>query len=547
MFKLQQEITNQTHSLKELYKKYDFSLDKIESLNPQIENFQVRIPLIGAFSAGKSSLINRLIDQKLLCVEIDPASNLATEISFAEHEHIQGFKADKFVKNLTAEELKEQEFDDLMPDGHIEVRLNHQFLKDIPHLCLADLPGLDSKSNAHTQAIHHYIGRSLAYVIVVSSEEGTLKNSIKKFLQELAFHNAPILVILTKSDKRTAEEIEAIKQQIMAEVSTLLPQNNYLDVVNVSAKKKDISQAINAFYQLEALSEQRFNESVVPRFLTLIDNLTDHLSILMNKGDLDTEGLEQQKQQLEQETRVFAEKLAAEQQRMNEQLPSILNKILQYIQNRLMGDADSFTNGLIAQRNIENELSYSVRIALTEAMDQYFKPLVNKYIHRIESDLPSLIVNQNFHFEQGDNESTIFDSSLIGITSILAFVLKRFPLVAMILPIVTSIFKAFVTDSDRDQQREAQKEAARSHVGTSIIPQVLEQVRLSLGVIFQEQLNEVNQKVQNQIGEKIKQNQHSMAVLEQELQKNSQERAEQQVIYQQDLQILHNLKEKLQA
>lgn len=139
--------------------------------------------MIGAFSAGKSSLINALLAQKLLAVEIDPASNLATEISFAETDQILGFKDNQFVKELSFEQLKSQDFDDLGANGHVEVKLNNPLLQSLPHLCLADLPGLDSKSEAHSQAIHHYLGRSLAYCIMVSSEEGTLKESIKIFLQ----------------------------------------------------------------------------------------------------------------------------------------------------------------------------------------------------------------------------------------------------------------------------------------------------------------------------------------------------------------------------
>ncbi len=184
MFQVQQELQNNILKVENLHQKYELSTQQLEKLKPQIDNFKVRIPLIGAFSAGKSSLLNALIEKKLLCVEIDPASNLATEICFAEQESIKGYKANQFVKNLTAQELKQQEFSDLMPDGHIEVQLNQPFLASLPHLCLADLPGLDSKSDAHMQAIHHYLGRSLAYVITVSSEEGTLKESIKKFLQE---------------------------------------------------------------------------------------------------------------------------------------------------------------------------------------------------------------------------------------------------------------------------------------------------------------------------------------------------------------------------
>ncbi len=543
MFQIQQDIQTIIPEIEILSQKYGLSVEQLYKLKPHVDNFKVRVPLIGAFSAGKSSLVNALVEKKLLCVEIDPASNLATEISFAEEESIKGYKANQFVKNLTAQELKQQEFSDLMPDGHIEVQLNQPFLALLPHLCLADLPGLDSKSDAHMQAIHHYLGRSLAYVITVSSEEGTLKDSIKKFLQELALHKAPVVVVITKSDKKTPEEIVAIKQQISEQVHSLLPENNYLDVVSVSSKKKDIAEAVEAFQKLENLSEMRFKETVVPQFNRIIDDIASHLTILLNQEDLDTDELKEKQQQLIDETESFKKKLSIEYQKMKEQVPSVLTNVVDHIRNRLLGETDQYATALIGQNNIESDLSYSVRMALTEGVDRYFKPLVDKYIHRIETDLPSLIVNQNFHFEQENTGSAVFDLGLTGITGILTFVLKRFPLAAMILPVVTSIFKAFMSDHNREQQRAEQKEAARDHVRGKIIPQVVEQVQINLGSILQEQLHTVNQQVEDEINHKVTQAQHSISMLEEQLKKNTEERAVLHATYQNDLIIIQNMQQ----
>ena len=108
-----------------LYKKYQLDTSKFSELIHNSQEFKVRIPFIGSFSAGKSSLINALLAQKLLAVEIDPASNLATEISFAKTNQILGFKDNQFIKELSFEQLKAQDFDDLGANGHVEVKLNN--------------------------------------------------------------------------------------------------------------------------------------------------------------------------------------------------------------------------------------------------------------------------------------------------------------------------------------------------------------------------------------------------------------------------------------
>ena len=137
----------------------------------------------------------------------------------------------------------------------------------------------------------------------------------------------------------------------------------------------------------------------------------------------------------------------------------------------------------------------------------------------------------------------MFDLGLTGITGILAFVLKRFPLAAMIMPVVTSIFKAFMSDHNREQQRAEQKEAARDHVRGKIIPQVVEQVQINLGSILQEQLHTVNQQVEDEINHKVTQAQHSISMLEEQLKKNTEERAVLHATYQNDLIIIQNMQQ----
>lgn len=544
MFKHQQILIQNLPEIQNLYEQYQLDSSKFQELTQKSKNFKVRIPLIGAFSAGKSSLINALLAQKLLAVEIDPASNLATEISFAEADQISGFKDNQFVKELSFEQLKAQDFDDLGENGHVEVKLNNQLLQSLPHLCLADLPGLDSKSEAHSQAIHHYLGRSLAYCIMVSCEEGTLKESIKNFLAELALHKAPVLVIISKSDKRSAEDIEAIQQQVKQQVQAILLPDNYLNVV--AASRKQFDTVISALQELEQLSEQRFKETVVKQSIDTIATLQQHINILNNQDNLDLEDLKLKQTEMQEEMQHFQQKLKQEHQQINSRFNDVLSQITQHIRSRLTGETDSFANSVLHQgSDIQQQITYSVRIAMTEGMERYFKPLVEKYLHCVESELPEqLKINQNFNFESSQN--LIFDPSIItGLASLLGFVLKRFPIAAIVLPIITSIINNIFSDSQKEQQRAEQREQARYYVQTVLIPQVMAQVELNLRQILTAQLQQVEQNVQQQIDEKYQQAKLTLAQLAQQLQQGEAEQEQQRAIYQQDLttlnQVIHAL------
>ena len=544
MFQQQQTLIQDLPKIQNLYEKYQLDSNKFQELTKNSQNFKVRIPLIGAFSAGKSSLINALLAQKLLAVEIDPASNLATEISFAETDQILGFKDNQFVKELSFEQLKSQDFDDLGANGHVEVKLNNPLLQSLPHLCLADLPGLDSKSEAHSQAIHHYLGRSLAYCIMVSSEEGTLKESIKNFLAELALHQAPVLVIISKSDKRSAEDIEAIKQQVKQQVQAILPPDNYLNVV--AASRKQFDTVIAALQELEQRSEQRFKEMVVKQSIDTIATLQQHIEVLNNQDNLDLESLKLKQTEMQEEMQHFQQKLKQEHQQINSRFNDVLSQITQHIRSRLTGETDSFANSVLHQgSDIQQQITYSVRIGMTEGMERYFKPLVEKYLHRIESELPEqLKINQNFNFEASDNDE-LNTTILTGAATLLPIVLRSFPYAAVIIPIITTILGKFISDSQKEQQRAEQREQARSYVQATLIPQVMGQVELNLRQILTAQLQQVEQNVQQQIDEKYQQAQLALAQLAQQLQQGEAEQEQQRAIYQQDLTTLNQVLQAL--
>ena len=544
MFQQQQTLIQDLPKIQNLYEKYQLDSNKFQELTKNSQNFKVRIPLIGAFSAGKSSLINALLAQKLLAVEIDPASNLATEISFAETDQILGFKDNQFVKELSFEQLKSQDFDDLGANGHVEVKLNNPLLQSLPHLCLADLPGLDSKSEAHSQAIHHYLGRSLAYCIMVSSEEGTLKESIKNFLAELALHQAPVLVIISKSDKRSAEDIEAIKQQVKQQVQAILPPDNYLNVV--AASRKQFDTVIAALQELEQRSEQRFKETVVKQSIDTIATLQQHIEVLNNQDNLDLESLKLKQTEMQEEMQHFQQKLKQEHQQINSRFNDVLSQITQHIRSRLTGETDSFANSVLHQgSDIQQQITYSVRIGMTEGMERYFKPLVEKYLHRIESELPEqLKINQNFNFEASDNDG-LNTTILTGAATLLPIVLRSFPYAAVIIPIITTILGKFISDSQKEQQQAERRERARSHIQSNIIPQVMAQVELNLRQILTAQLQQVEQNVQQQIDEKYQQAQLALAQLAQQLQQGEAEQEQRRAIYQQDLTTLNQVLQAL--
>ena len=66
-----------------------------------------------------------------------------------------------------------------------EIEYDSEFLKQIKSVNIVDLPGFDTSIELHNRAIDQYLPNSLAYLLVVSSDEPVLKESISDFLKEL--------------------------------------------------------------------------------------------------------------------------------------------------------------------------------------------------------------------------------------------------------------------------------------------------------------------------------------------------------------------------
>lgn len=200
---LKQLVNDFIPELTSLSKKYNFT-DELNDAVKTHNEFKLRFPFIGSFSTGKSTLINTFLDDKLLGVQVTPETCLPTEIRYAEHESINLCNSDGVVSTISREQLKEQDF--LLPDRDrdywIEITLPNKSLKPYPELILVDMPGWESGIRAHSQAIDHYISRSGTYCIVVSAEDGTLK----QVLQELKLFKKPISLVVSKCDKRLPEE-----------------------------------------------------------------------------------------------------------------------------------------------------------------------------------------------------------------------------------------------------------------------------------------------------------------------------------------------------
>ncbi|EJC11245.1 hypothetical protein HPHPP16_0561 [Helicobacter pylori Hp P-16] len=92
--------------------------------------------------------------------------------------------------------------------------MNNEALKNSAPLVFVDMPGFDSPISSHTHAILEYLERGVHFVILTSVEEGNLTKRMVRELKNLLEFDKGLSFILSKTDLRTASQVEEISHYL---------------------------------------------------------------------------------------------------------------------------------------------------------------------------------------------------------------------------------------------------------------------------------------------------------------------------------------------
>ncbi|MGL2585614.1 dynamin family protein [Helicobacter pylori] len=264
----------------EVLKEVEIDKTECSTLLASIQKQQLVIPVVGNFSAGKSTLLNRFLGSSVLPTGITPETSLATELHYSANERIEAFsnndeKAESF-------ELNEQSFEAIKDNAtkysYLKVYLNNEALKDSVPLVFVDMPGFDSPISSHTHAILEYLERGVHFVILASVEEGNLTKRMVRELKNLLEFDKGLSFILSKTDLRTPSQVEEISHYIIEEqlqdhldlTTHLIHSNKDNNALLEVADKIDAEKLFSALYlkRLKFLNSQLQNslKSVIESF-----------------------------------------------------------------------------------------------------------------------------------------------------------------------------------------------------------------------------------------------------------------------------------------
>lgn len=245
-----------------------------QSVKRAIDSFSLTVPLVGKFSAGKSTLLNAWLGQEIQNIDLEPCTDIATEFHFAQPNQ------QKMVVHLknAAENIEQQEYPltdyEQFKDGRLKVREKAQFvelhinldaLAEHPELVLVDTPGLGSNDKNHMQALANYLGDSVVFILCV-----TRSSQVGK--EELAFVNRQrslgqsVSLLVCQEDLNNASERENMRKTAAEQIG--LDQEQL--VRGCSARTGDLTGFNDILTHIEQQKVDLFKSRIKPHIEQLI-------------------------------------------------------------------------------------------------------------------------------------------------------------------------------------------------------------------------------------------------------------------------------------
>lgn len=498
---MENEIEKIINYLEKAARSYGFD-EQFKEFRYRHDNFKIRVPFVGAFSVGKSRLINTLIGEKLLGVEVDPETCLPTELFYSQEETIEIVTSKGDRKRIARETLKDKELlerliIEIKKDNKedvslwIEAGLPNSLLRQHQELVFVDIPGWGSGNSDHDIAIDNYIEKTAAYILVVSAKEGTLRESIESALKEINSYRKPIVLVINKIDSIDEREREAVKSNLSEQVRNRL-DHQPIDTLCVSAVKKQIAGLDEAIVGIASQSDKIYMNMVGDVALQLCDDIIRYVSVLENKENLTIDKIKSQLEEIPAEINNIEKDIENTIDKVNGFIPVCVEQANTCLENELKAKLDTLASHALNGSDITPIIKNALRTSYLTTVENDFKPRVRQdlaSLHKADDFLSTNISASPFINSENDSNNyddlsevivTVVEKVMKSITKLEKFSIYARPLIAL--------FTAFV---NKQESRQHKLENARSEILSNVIPQVIDQARTNFKTSFESLMTKI--------------------------------------------------------
>ena len=558
MIQTQKKYSDYLQEVKNILKDTNVEISKINFYEEKINNTELIVPVVGGFSAGKSTLINQFLGENILSTALTPETALATELRYSENSYIKAIKKDDTFDKYEISEI------DIIKEKaknykYIKLYLNNQKLQEIEPLILVDMPGFDAPIEHHNQAILNYLNRGIYFIILTSIEDGNITKSVLREITNIMEFGKDFSFCLSKTNLRTENDIKAVQNIIEDQLKDYFDFNKEI-ILTDNSSGLELEKILNnidieELFKKVFLSDLKFNhienESSINIILSTLKVSREEVLKTITELENSIKNILNKKEQMIEE---------AEEKYSNTNIDGIINKIT----NELNLQKEVLISYAIANpNNISQEINEIVKNILIPEIRKRIKDVSNRIVDDFSIELKNLennLDNSNFDnnwiekisystkniLEKAQNGlSTIVDerrsketddklykaiTTILGVTT--SFVAPIIEIIIIFLPEIVR----FISGKAKEKQ---QKEKISEQISISIIPEIKRKLRETIPQIFNDYLKNTIETISQEFETQLEQKRQEIIVTQQDKEDNIKD-IEQEILK------LENIKKDLQ-
>lgn len=252
-------------------------LNSIELRSKQ-ENANLMLPLVGEFSSGKTTLINSLTDSKKLETATKPTTATIYEVHFGSD------ICSATVVNENGELINVPDIALLKNEDLADAKTVTVFdtsTKVPSTTILVDTPGLSSPDPKHKQTLVNFLPLADAIILVIDINQQVTR-SLTDFIETMKLSQRRIYLVLTKSDTKSKDDIEAAKTYISKNCQVPIQQ-----IAVVSAATSSLEELYALFDNIQKDKKEILRRVDGQRVKNIVNTLTEQVEDLMNASSTD--------------------------------------------------------------------------------------------------------------------------------------------------------------------------------------------------------------------------------------------------------------------
>lgn len=485
---------------------FDNLSKKLSEAQNTVNNFRINAPLIGLFSAGKSSILNKYLNIDLP-VGIEAKTSVACEFVYDTDEYLEVITDKNESSRKSMAELKDLTIENC---SFVRMHLNNNKLMNMKDITIVDMPGLDSGYEQHNKAIKNYITSASYFIIIMDIENGTIKKSLLDFLKELDLYSLNFGFILSKYEQKDETDIENITKNTKENILNYIGKDVF--VGKVSVLNSDIADFENILSNMQVIAIAK-NCLYSNLKLILEEDLLKELNRKLKYDRFDIGDINKNIRDLEKKSQDIEKSIEKEayfiKNKANHQLA---DAILSDISNTLSENVD-----MLVMKAKENSSAFGdtvnslIRPVISSSADRHLKELFAEIYERLQVNFNSIVGDlqiDSINIGSLEEGNKLIDAGVnvvmemlrkylptagvtaAGTLAATAAISSALTLGSVALPIVGTLIAAlipFLGGLLKSNREASQNESIRSQILGNIIPNVLLQIRGKLEICISEQ------------------------------------------------------------